>query len=127
VALLGRIVGGAPPAFAALCGSGPVAYPALCVGASGGVLAFACCAPAVACALYEAFQRGDHPRALRIQREAVPLAQAVTVGHGVAGLKAAMDLAGFSGGSVREPLLPASATAREELGPLLARAERAIA
>jgi 4-hydroxy-2-oxoglutarate aldolase len=127
VALLGRIVSGAPEAFAALCGSGPVAYPALCVGASGGVLAFACCAPGVACALYEAFQRGDHARARRIQAEAVPLAQAVTSGNGVAGLKAAMDLAGFSGGSVREPLLPASPTTRDELGPLLARAERALA
>ena len=53
----------------------------------------------------------------------MPLAVAVTAGHGVAGLKAAMEAAGFHGGHVRAPLLPVSDAVRRELGDLVARAQ----
>jgi len=119
IALLGRLAAAAPDSFAALCGSGPVIYPALCVGARGGILAVACCAPRPAAQLYEAAQAGDHPRARRLQELLSPLAVAVTAGHGVPGLKAAMDLAGFHGGSPRTPLLPVTAAVRDELAGLL--------
>lgn len=126
VALLGRIVGSVPPDFAVACGSAPVVYPALCLGAVAGILAVACCAPRPAAALYRAFEAGDHARARRIQEALSPLAVAVTSTHGVAGLKAAMDLAGRRGGAVRPPLLPADPALREELRPLLERAEAAV-
>ena len=125
IALLGRIAAAAPLSFATMCGSGPVIYPALCVGARGGILAVACCSPRPAAALFDAYQSGDHARARRLQEELLPLAAAVTSGHGVAGLKAAMELAGLRGGSLREPLLPVPASVREELGALLRRAEAA--
>jgi 4-hydroxy-2-oxoglutarate aldolase len=119
VALMSRLAASAPDSFAALCGSGPVIYPALCVGARGGILAVACCAPRPAARLYEAVQAADHARARRLQELLLPLALAVTAGHGVPGLKAAMDLAGFRGGSPRAPLLPVSAAVRDELASLL--------
>jgi 4-hydroxy-2-oxoglutarate aldolase len=119
VALLGRIAAAAPASFAALCGSGPVIYPALCVGARGGILAVACCSPRPAAQLFEAVQRGDHARARRLQEALLPLAAAVTSGHGVPGLKAAMELAGFRGGSPRAPLAPVGPAVREELRALL--------
>jgi 4-hydroxy-2-oxoglutarate aldolase len=122
VGLLQRIVAATPASFATLCGSAPVLYPALCVGAVGGVLAVACCAPRPAAALYRAFADGDHARARRLQQALTPLAVAVTATHGVAGLKLAMDLAGRRGGSVRAPLLPAAAEVGGELRPLLERA-----
>ena len=97
-------------------------YPALCSGAIGGILAVACCAPRATVALYDAWEAGDHVRALRIQQALTPLATAVTATHGVAGLKAAMDLAGFHGGAVRAPLLGVSAVVREQLASLLRQA-----
>ena len=126
VGLLGRLVASVPPRFGVICGSAPVIYPALCVGAVGGILAAACCAPRPVTALYQAFQEGDHARARRLQEAVAPLAVAITATHGVAGLKAAMDLAGFRGGPVRAPLRPVKPEVREELRALLERAERAV-
>lgn len=126
VGLLGRIKGSVPDSFSVLCGAAAVFYPALCVGASGGVLAVACCAPRPVAALYRAFERGDHAAARRLQEALTPLATAVTTAHGVAGLKAAMDAAGRRGGAVRPPLLPAAVSLEAEIPALLARAEAAV-
>jgi 4-hydroxy-2-oxoglutarate aldolase len=126
VGLLGRIVAAVPPSFAVLCGSFPVLYPALCVGAPGGVVAVANCAPRPVAALYRAYASGDHAHARRLQEAVTPLAVAVTATHGVPGLKAAMDLAGRRGGAVRSPLLPVAPAVREELRALLDRAEAAV-
>jgi dihydrodipicolinate synthase/N-acetylneuraminate lyase len=126
VGLLGRIVAAVPERFSVACGSGPVFYPGLCVGAVAGVLALACCAPRPVSALYRAFRAGDHARARRLQEALTPLGAAVTSVHGVAGLKAAIDLAGRKGGTVRAPLLPAPPAVREQIRPLLERAEAAV-
>jgi len=126
IALLGRIVAQVPASFRVLCGSAPVIYPALCVGAVGGVLAAACCAPGPVAALYRAFASGDHERARRLQAALTPLSTAVTSAHGVAGLKLAMDVAGLKGGHVRAPLRPAPASLREELAGLLRQAQAAV-
>jgi 4-hydroxy-2-oxoglutarate aldolase len=123
--LLGRVLASVPDRFRVLCGSAPVLYPALCLGATGGVLAVSCCAPRPAAALYRAFRAGDHERARRIQKALTPLATAVTGIHGVPGLKAAMDLAGLRGGFPRAPLLPVAASVREDLRLVLTEAQRA--
>jgi dihydrodipicolinate synthase/N-acetylneuraminate lyase len=123
--LLGRIVASVPASFAVACGSAPVVYPALCLGAVAGILAAACCAPGPCVDLYRAFVAGDHARARRLQAALLPLAVSVTATLGVAGLKAAMDAAGLRGGEVRAPLLPVAPAAREELAATLAQAMRA--
>ena len=120
--LLGRIVSSVPTSFQVACGSAPVVYPALCLGAVAGILAVACCAPGPSAALYRAFLAGDHAGARRIQAALTPLAVAVTATWGVAGLKAAMDAAGLRGGEVRAPLLPLPAVARAELAATLVQA-----
>jgi len=125
VGLLGRIVSSVPASFSVACGSAPAVYASLCVGASAGILAVANCAPRPAAALYRAFAASDHPRARRIQEALTPLAVAVTATHGVAGLKAATDLAGRRGGSVRSPLLPLAPAVRDELKRLLDAADSA--
>jgi 4-hydroxy-2-oxoglutarate aldolase len=125
--LLGRIIASVPPRFEVACGSAPVLYPALCLGACAGVLAVANCAPALAAAVYRAFEAGDHARARRLQAALTPLAVAVTATHGIAGLKAAVDLAGLRGGDVRAPLLPLAASARDEIARLLSAAREAVA
>jgi 4-hydroxy-2-oxoglutarate aldolase len=96
------------------------------MGAVGGVLAVANCAPRATAALYQSWKAGDHARARRIQDALTPLGVAVTSTFGVAGLKAAMELAGFRGGHLRAPLLPAPPAVRETLGPLLQRANAAL-
>ena len=126
LALLTRIVASVPPSFAVACGSAPVLYPALCLGAPAGILALACCAPDVAAGVYRAFLAGDHERARRLQMALLPLATAVTATYGVPGLKLAMDVAGFRGGFPRRPLLPAPASARDELRRLLDQARAAL-
>jgi 4-hydroxy-2-oxoglutarate aldolase len=92
--------------FSIAAGSAPTLFPALMAGATGGVVAIACAAPKVALALYRAFTRGDFKKAAEIQRILAPAAGAVTAQHGIAGLKAAMELEGFQAGVPRRPLLP---------------------
>jgi 4-hydroxy-2-oxoglutarate aldolase len=125
VGLLGRILSSVPASFVVACGSAPAFYPSLCLGAAAGILAVANCAPRPALALFRAFAAGDHARARRIQEALTPLAVAVTATHGVAGLKAAVDLSGRRGGSVRAPLLPLAPAVHEELRRLLDAAESA--
>jgi 4-hydroxy-2-oxoglutarate aldolase len=125
--LLGRILSSVPAAFEVLCGSAPVLYPALCIGACAGVLAVANCVPALCAAIYRAFRAGDHERARRLQAALTPLGVAVTATYGIAGLKAAVDAAGLRGGHVRAPLLPLAPAAREEIGRLVAAAREAAA
>jgi len=120
--LLSRILSTVPPSFSVACGSTPVLYPALCLGARAGILAVACCAPSASASLYRAFESGDFERALRIQRSLTPLATAVTSLYGVPGLKRAMELAGRRGGFVRAPLLGAGPARDAELKALLAQA-----
>ena len=124
--LMCRILGSVTPTFAVACGSAPVLYPALCLGASAGILAVACCAPDAAAAVYRAFVDGDHARARRLQLALTALATAVTATYGVPGLKLAMDVAGFQGGFPRRPLLPAPASARDEMQRLLDEAREAV-
>jgi 4-hydroxy-2-oxoglutarate aldolase len=126
IGLLERIVSGVPPSFEVACGNAPVFYPALCVGATGAVVAVANCVPRLVVALHKAFVGGDHARARQLQDALTPLAVAVTSTWGVAGLKAALDLAGLRGGEVRAPLLPAPDSARDEIRPLLERAQNAM-
>ncbi|HYX40556.1 MAG TPA: hypothetical protein VE821_02600, partial [Pyrinomonadaceae bacterium] len=47
-----------------------------------------------------------------------PLARAVTVGYGIGGLKYALDLAGYTGGTVRAPLKLPATEARREIAQL---------
>jgi len=126
IGLMGRVVSSVPARFEVACGNALVFYPALCVGASGGILAVANVAPRPAIALQRAFVAGDHARARRIQEALTPLAAAVTTTHGVPGLKLAMGLAGLRGGEVRAPLLPAPPSVLDEIRPLLDAAERAV-
>lgn len=109
-----------PGAFDVFCGWAPVVYPSLAGGAAGAILAVANVLPAECVALYELVRQGRHADALELQRRITPLAQMVTSLHGVAGLKAAIECAGYQGGPVRAPLLPLSSRARTEIEAALA-------
>lgn len=117
---LGQFVALRPESFFVLCGWAPVVYPALVSGAAGAVLAVANVVPEICVSLYEHVAAGRHNAALSLQRDLTPLAQLVTSVHGIAGLKVALDVAGYHGGAVRPPLLPVPAKAREEIAAALA-------
>jgi 4-hydroxy-2-oxoglutarate aldolase len=123
--LFARITASVPNGFESACGNAAVIYPALCLGAVGGVLGVSNCSPKATLALYQAFCAGDHEKARRIQRALLPLVS-VAVTHGIAGLKVAIDLAGLRGGSVRAPLLPAAPGLADEIRPLLAAVDAAV-
>lgn len=101
--------------FKVLCGCAPVVYPALAIGAAGAILAVANVLPDECVALYEHVEAGRHDEARELQRKITTLAQLVTTTHGVAGLKVALELAGYVGGPVRAPLLTASSRVRDEI------------
>jgi 4-hydroxy-2-oxoglutarate aldolase len=105
VAQLSEIIRLCPPDFRVFVGHAPTVYPALCLGAVGGILAVANAAPQPCLDLLAAVRRGDHPEALRLQRLITPLAEMVTSRWGVGGLKLAMNLAGYQGGQPRSPLI----------------------
>ena len=125
IGLMGRILQSVPPSFAVACGSAPVIFPALCIGAAAGILAVACCAPAPTAALYRAFARG-RPRA----GPAPPAGDHAAGDRGHRDLRRARPQAGHGPGRLhrrhtRAPLMPPPAGARDELAAMLARAEEA--
>lgn len=104
ISQLSEIIRLTPGDFAVFVGNAEVLYPALCLGASGGILAVANVIPEVCVEIHKAHQAGDHARARGLQWKMTSLAAMVTRIHGVGGLKAAMDAAGYAGGGVRSPL-----------------------
>jgi 4-hydroxy-2-oxoglutarate aldolase len=90
-------------------------YPALTLGVKGGVFALANCAPNECAQVQDAFNKGDLETAKEIYMRIFPVNTAVTATYGVAGLKYAADLRGYSGGQVRNPLLPPKDSEKEAI------------
>lgn len=120
---LSEIVHLSQKGFAVFTGSAPVFFPALCIGAVGGILAVANAAPQEYCKIQALFHKGELEEARQLQSRLTPLAKAVTVDHGIGGLKVAMDLAGYFGGEPRAPLQKPGKDVEEELRQLLAGAK----
>jgi 4-hydroxy-2-oxoglutarate aldolase len=107
--------------FAVFVGSAPVFFPALCVGAAGGILAVAQVAPQTCVNILNLFKKGKMDDARTLQSRMTPLAKAVTTKYGIGGLKMAMDLAGYFGGNPRPPLMRLGKEVQEELKKLILR------
>jgi 4-hydroxy-2-oxoglutarate aldolase len=105
---IGAMIAGAAPGFGVLAGSASFLYPALCLGAAGGVLALANVAPAACKELYCLFEAGDHEAARALQLKLLAPNAAVTSRFGISGLKVAMDAVGLHGGLPRQPMQPLS-------------------
>jgi 4-hydroxy-2-oxoglutarate aldolase len=101
--------------FAILTGNGTVFQGALSAGADGGILAVGCVGTDLCLQIFRAMQAGDNVRAERLQQDLTPLAMAVTRKYGIGGLKAALDMIGYTGGAVRAPLQAAEDEAHAEI------------
>jgi len=94
------------PSFHVLAGSANFLFPAMMGGSLGGTVSLANSFPRLALELFEAGQARDETIGAPLQARVSRINHAISGTYGVAGVKAAMDLAGFVGGIPRRPLLP---------------------
>jgi len=102
---ISELVALTPPGFNVLAGSSATFYPALSMGAVGGILALACVLPDACARLFELSTQGRIVEAMALQQQLLPVSRLMG-SYGVAGLKAAMAIVGSDVGPPRRPLLP---------------------
>jgi len=112
---LSAYIASARPGFSLLAGSANFFFTGLLMGAVGGVLSLADAFPEPCCKLYDLGAAGKLEEGRAFQIELLELNQKVSGKFGVAGVKAAMDLAGFYGGPPRAPLPPLTADEKKKL------------
>jgi 4-hydroxy-2-oxoglutarate aldolase len=105
---IAEFVSRTPDEFTVLAGSATTLYHALCAGCDGAILALAMLLPDECVRMHDLVAERRFDDALALQRQVLPLAKAVGTTHGVAGLKAALNLKGYEGGLPRPPLRPAT-------------------
>jgi 4-hydroxy-2-oxoglutarate aldolase len=112
--------------FRVLVGSAKIFIAGMEAGATGGVLGQALFAPELCIAAYQAYLAGRLEMARDLEKRLEILVRDVGTKFGVAGVKAALDLSGYVGGSPRPPLLPLSAGERREVAKALAAARAGL-
>ena len=117
---IGAFVRCTPSDFRVFAGSSASFLAALRVGAEGGILALANLLPAKCQSLHDLAFVGKPGEAEQLQSELLPIAKLIGSMHGIAGLKAAMKLAGCDVGDPRPPLQPVSDTTIASLRDALA-------
>ncbi|NMC79797.1 MAG: dihydrodipicolinate synthase family protein [Chloroflexi bacterium] len=108
--------------FAILSGTINTMMPALLLGAAGGVVSLANTFPRECFELYQAVQNGTLEEARQINLRLLRLNRAISGSSGIAGVKYAMELAGYHGGDPRRPLLPLTEAAKEHIRSAIAAA-----
>jgi 4-hydroxy-2-oxoglutarate aldolase len=116
---IGEVVAGAPSHFQVLTGGAAVVYPCLTMGGRGAILALASLLPEMCVELYDLFKQGNHEQARQVQLQLVVASKVVFGENGIPGLKYAMDLRGYKGGSPRSPLLPLKEEKKRPIDTLL--------
>ena len=101
-----EMIASSVPGFGVLAGSASFLYPALCLGATGGILALGNITPDLCADIRDAYVAGDHVKARELQFRALAPNAAVTSRFGIPGLKVALDHVGLRGGDPRPPMLP---------------------
>ena len=121
------LVTSTPATFSVIAGSAGTFYPALTVGAVGGILALACVLPDACRKLFTLAKAGRHEEAVALQRRLTPAAKLLGQQYGVPGLKASLGLIGYDVGVPRPPLAPLPDTAVSSLREALAQFEEIAA
>ena len=101
--------------FSVLAGSANFCYPSLHLGAAGGIISLANAFPDPCCELYQLFVNGIFDKARDLHFRLARLNAAVSGTSGVAGVKAAMEIAGYEGGAPRHPLRALSTGERTKI------------
>ncbi len=104
--------------FQVISGSAETFGPALALGIKGGILAVSCAVPEVVMDVIEAFER--HSAEFEARQSRLFQSSSTIVGKlSVPGVKYAMDLKGFCGGTCRRPLMPLTAGEKSEVEAVL--------
>jgi 4-hydroxy-2-oxoglutarate aldolase len=106
--------------FQVMVGAAHQLEPSLGMGAVGAILAFACPAPMACYEIHAALKDGNGALAREKQDRVRLAAQRVVGEFGVPGVKHAMDINGYFGGSSRLPFLPLSGEQKAEIEKLMA-------
>ena len=93
--------------FSVLAGSSSTFYPALHLGACGGIISLGNVFPNVVAELYELWLNNEFEKAQALHRRLGRLTAAVSGSYGVSGVKTAMNIVGLHGDEPRSPMLPA--------------------
>ena len=101
--------------FDVFSGTANTLFPAMMMGATGGIVSLANVFPDVCAALYERCLAGDLAGARELHLVLGNLNSAVSGSFGVAGVKYASEVAGFHGGDPRLPLLPLKDSDKESI------------
>jgi 4-hydroxy-2-oxoglutarate aldolase len=120
---VGEMIASSIPGFSVLAGSASFLYPALCLGATGGILALANVAPSACKDVERAFYADDHLTARTLQLRLLAANAAVTSRFGIPGLKVALDAVGLTGGPPRLPLQPLNEADSAEVRRILCEAD----
>jgi 4-hydroxy-2-oxoglutarate aldolase len=119
VAALAATIAAAPSGFKTLVGAAGTLYESLEVGAGGAILALANAFPEICADIYELSRAGEAEKARALAQTLTVPAKMFGPQYGIAGLKYAMDRAGYAGGPTRLPLLPLTDAARREIDAML--------
>lgn len=106
--------------FHVLAGSANFLFRAMMGGSVGGTVSLANSFPAVALELFRYGQARDEARGVPFQERVTRINNKIAGMFGPAGVKTAMNLAGFRGGIPRRPLLPVTPELQEDLRQFLA-------
>jgi 4-hydroxy-2-oxoglutarate aldolase len=108
VGQMAEYVARTPDDFTVLAGSATTLVHALCAGCDGAILALASLVPDECMRMMTLVTERRLDEAQALQRRLMPLARSVGSTYGVPGLKAALELIGYTGGAPRPPLRPVS-------------------
>jgi dihydrodipicolinate synthase/N-acetylneuraminate lyase len=106
--------------FQVMVGAAHQLEPSLALGAVGAILAFACPAPMACYEIYAALKEADTDLAREKQERVKLAAQRIVSDLGVPGVKYAMELNGYYGGTSRLPFLPLTSDLKAEIETLMA-------
>ena len=122
IAQIGEILSLVAEDFTVLGGTANIFFSGYMMGMQGGIQALASFCPAECTELYFLCKEGKYAQAAALQKRLIPLNKAITTIYGLAGLKAIMEMKGFSGGYPRRPLLPMSDEEKAELRKIASKA-----
>ena len=123
IAHLTEIIHLTSKSFTTIVGTASILYAGLSAGAAGGIMALANIAPEKCVRIMDLFNQGKLEEARILQMNLLAANKAVTAKYGVPGLKAAMDLTGYFGGSPRSPLSRINEEQQEDLISILKRSQ----
>jgi dihydrodipicolinate synthase/N-acetylneuraminate lyase len=106
--------------FQVVSGSAGTVLPSLELGATGGILAFAACAPEACQEIYIAWKDHDVELAKHKQQRVFAANKRIVGELGIPGVKYGCDFNGYFGGRPRSPLMPITAAERTEVESLMA-------